>query len=116
MHHNTIKIAQELDLSFEGSTAVVIDSSIIQKYVKDIGDKKPVCYYDFKKKDGSFCEYVTSFHIWKKPTEDGIVTSLELFDKNGDLIVYFFGERKPGKPELKGWREIIDNVNLISKV
>ena len=61
-------------------------------------------------------EEVAETWIVKKPTEDGIVTSLELFDKNGDLIVYFFGERKPGKPELKGWREIIDNVNLISKV
>lgn len=71
MHHNKIKIAQELDLSFEGSTAVVIESSIVQKYLKDIGDKRPICYYDFKKKDSGFCDYVTSFHIFKKPKEDG---------------------------------------------
>ena len=61
-------------------------------------------------------EDVAETWIVKKPTEDGIVTSLELFDKNGELIVYFFGERKPGKPELKGWREIINNVDLVSKV
>lgn len=70
MHHNKIKIAQELDLSFEGSTAVVVESSIIQKYRQNIGDKQPICYYDFKKKDDAFCDYVTSFHIWKKPEED----------------------------------------------
>lgn len=58
-------------------------------------------------------EDVAETWIVKKPTVDGIVTSLELFDKNENLIVYFFGERKPGKPELKSWREIIANVNLV---
>lgn len=48
--------------------------------------------------------------VVKKPTEDGIVTSLELFDETGTLIVYFFGARKPGKPELESWREIIDTT------
>lgn len=48
--------------------------------------------------------------IVKKPTADGIVTSLELFDKNGELITYFFGARKPGKAELPEWREIIEEV------
>lgn len=48
--------------------------------------------------------------VVKKPTADGIVTSLELFDENGDLITYFFGERKPGKPELEAWREIIEEA------
>lgn len=47
----------------------------------------------------------------KKPTEDGIVTSIELFDKNGELIVYFFGARKPGKPELESWREVVEEVS-----
>lgn len=46
----------------------------------------------------------------RKMTEDGIVTSIELFDKDGNLIVYFFGERKPGIPELETWRDIINQV------
>ncbi|MEM7104367.1 MAG: ChuX/HutX family heme-like substrate-binding protein [Bacteroidota bacterium] len=48
--------------------------------------------------------------IVKKPTVDGIVTSLELFDADGNLIVYFFGARKPGKPELEPWRAIIEEI------
>ncbi|MEL7250188.1 MAG: ChuX/HutX family heme-like substrate-binding protein [Bacteroidota bacterium] len=48
--------------------------------------------------------------IVRKPTADGIVTSLELFDQHGKLIVYFFGARKPGKPELEGWRAAIDHL------
>jgi len=51
--------------------------------------------------------------IVKKPTVDGIVTSLELFDEQGDLIVYFFGKRKPGIPELESWRKIIDEISNV---
>ncbi|MEZ5758250.1 MAG: ChuX/HutX family heme-like substrate-binding protein [Emcibacteraceae bacterium] len=41
--------------------------------------------------------------VVRKPTSDGIVTSLELFDKDGNQILTMFGERKPGQPELKDW-------------
>ena len=53
---------------------------------------------------------VSESWIIKKPTEDGLVTSLELFDGEGNLIVYFFGARKPGIPELDSWRDIIEKV------
>lgn len=53
---------------------------------------------------------VASAWVVKKPTADGIVTSLELFDENGELITYFFGARKPGVPELESWREIVAEV------
>lgn len=45
--------------------------------------------------------------VVEKPTEDGIVTSLELFDATGSTIAMIFGERKPGKPELEGWRALV---------
>jgi putative hemin transport protein len=48
--------------------------------------------------------------VTKKPTVDGTVTALEVFDKEGELIVTFFGKRKPGIPELQGWRDIIDQI------
>jgi putative hemin transport protein len=41
-----------------------------------------------------------------KPTDDGSVTSIELFDASGMLIAMFFGERKPGRPELAAWRQL----------
>ena len=46
----------------------------------------------------------------KKPSTDGIVTSLELFDAQGNLVVYFFGERTAGKAELPKWRMIMENI------
>lgn len=57
-------------------------------------------------------DQVAETWIVKKPTEDGIVTSLELFDKEGELIVYFFGKRKPGIPELEAWRAVLEEVRL----
>lgn len=42
-----------------------------------------------------------------KPTEDGPVNALELFDADGESIATFFGERKPGNPELPGWPALL---------
>jgi putative hemin transport protein len=41
-----------------------------------------------------------------KPTEDGVVTSLELFDPAGQAIATLFGLRKPGIPESTDWRAL----------
>jgi putative hemin transport protein len=46
----------------------------------------------------------------RKPTADGIVTSVELFNDNGEAIAMFFGERKPGNPELTAWRTLVDEL------
>jgi putative hemin transport protein len=46
----------------------------------------------------------------RKPTTDGIVTSVELFNDSGEAIAMFFGERKPGKPELSAWRNLVEEL------
>ncbi len=43
----------------------------------------------------------------RKPTEDGEVTAVEVFNEMGEIIVQFFGKRKPGNPELQEWRDIV---------
>lgn len=48
--------------------------------------------------------------VVRKPTTDGVVTSLELFDGDGAVIAYLFGARKPGQAEAQGWRDIIEGV------
>lgn len=55
-------------------------------------------------------DHVASAWVVGKPTSDGLVTSLELFDARGETIAMFFGERKPGRPELPAWRSLIDSV------
>ena len=46
----------------------------------------------------------------RKPTADGIVTSVELFNDSGEAIAMFFGKRKPGTPELTTWRALVDEL------
>ncbi|MEG2077467.1 ChuX/HutX family heme-like substrate-binding protein [Chryseobacterium sp.] len=48
--------------------------------------------------------------IVKKPTEDGEVTAIEVFNKEGDFIVQFFGKRKPGIPELQEWKDLVASL------
>ena len=56
---------------------------------------------------------VASAWIVRKPTMDGIVSSLELFDGNGDTLVIFFGKRKPGTAEDEAWRSIIGELERV---
>jgi putative hemin transport protein len=55
-------------------------------------------------------------NVWvvNKPTIDGWVTSIEVFDDAGEMIVQFFGARKPGVPEQSAWRELL--VSLCSEL
>ena len=48
-------------------------------------------------------------NVWvvQKPTSDGVVTSVEVFDAEGNNMAMFFGERKPGQPELQSWRDLV---------
>lgn len=54
--------------------------------------------------------------VWlvKKPTADGIVTSIEVFDNKGEIIVQFFGKRKPGIPENENWRLMVNELAVLA--
>lgn len=50
--------------------------------------------------------------IWltRKPTVDGVVTGVELFDAAGRELALIFGKRKPGAPELDAWRDLAESL------
>lgn len=48
--------------------------------------------------------------VVRKPTADGVVTSLELFDGERRNVGMLFGVRKPGQPELPAWRALLDTT------
>jgi putative hemin transport protein len=56
-----------------------------------------------------------AFAVWK-PQSDSAVHSIELFDTAGQLICQFFGERKPGRPELEGWKSLVAEVPDLAEV
>ncbi len=61
-------------------------------------------------------DHIAQAWVVKKPTTDGLVTSLELYDAAGMQLVQFFGKRKPGIPELQAWRELIDLLPRLEAV
>lgn len=44
----------------------------------------------------------------RKPTVDGVVTAVELYDTQGEPVALLFGKRKPGTPEDPTWREVAE--------
>lgn len=50
--------------------------------------------------------------LWRvrKPSCDGVITSWEAFDADGELILQLFGARKPGIPEREDWRALAASV------
>ncbi|NOK20061.1 hemin-degrading factor [Corallococcus carmarthensis] len=55
-------------------------------------------------------DQVHSAWVVRKPTRDGDVTSLELFDKAGENIALLFGKRKPGELESPAWRTLMEEL------
>lgn len=67
LQYDRVKIAQELDLSFEGSRSLVIESLIVEKYKRAIINEKPPIYYDYTRTEERFIATKTNFWVWKKP-------------------------------------------------
>ncbi|MDQ3271614.1 MAG: hemin-degrading factor, partial [Pseudomonadota bacterium] len=61
-------------------------------------------------------DMIKSAWIVEKPTADGVVTSVEVFDGAGELMAMFFGARKPGVPELQAWRDIVARLPRLTAV
>lgn len=55
-------------------------------------------------------EDIAETWVVKKPSTDGVIHSLELYDAAGEMIVQFFGKRKPGVPELTEWTSFINSL------
>jgi putative hemin transport protein len=48
--------------------------------------------------------------VVRKPTTDGTVTSVEIFDKEKNMIAQFFGLRKPGIAENVEWKTLVEKL------
>lgn len=59
-------------------------------------------------------DHIDSAWVVRKPTRDGVVTSLELFDSEGELIATLFGKRKPGEAELDTWRAVVGELQPLA--
>jgi len=50
--------------------------------------------------------------LWRvrKPSSDGLITSWEAFDAEGELVLQLFGARKPGIAEREDWRALAERA------
>ncbi|NVK35188.1 MAG: hemin-degrading factor [Rhodobacteraceae bacterium] len=56
--------------------------------------------------------------VWtvRKPSDNGIVTSVEGYDKDGVQIIQFFGTRIEGRKENLEWRELAENLPRLGSI
>ena len=60
-------------------------------------------------------EKVNSAWVICKPTKDGIVWSLELFDKSNKTIALFFAKRQEGSPQSEAWKKLLLSLDREKK-
>lgn len=53
---------------------------------------------------------VTDSWLVRKPTDQGVVTSLECYDDAGELLLQCFGKRKGAESESPHWRALLDEI------
>lgn len=51
---------------------------------------------------------ITALWLVRRPTRDGVITSVEAFDAAGDSVLSFFGQRREGEAELPAWRALAE--------
>ncbi len=54
--------------------------------------------------------------LWRvrKPTTDGVITSWEAYDAQGNLVVQLYGVRKPGLAECENWRALAESFPALT--
>lgn len=50
---------------------------------------------------------ITDWWVVRRPSADGVITSVEAFNGRGELVLTVFGKRKPGQRESELWRETV---------
>jgi putative hemin transport protein len=57
-------------------------------------------------------DLVSEAWVVRKPSREGQVTAIELYDAPGDLVLQMFGQRKPGVPERDDWRAQVEALTV----
>lgn len=101
--------ASELPIMvFVGSRGVIQIFSGKVKRVKEVGNWINVLDPDFNLHLRE--DLVASAWVVRKPTSEGNVTALEIFDAEGENIALFFGEGPRHVEEDLAWRELVESL------
>lgn len=55
-------------------------------------------------------EEITGWWVVRRPSVDSIITSVEAFNRQGELVLTVFGKRKPGEPESSEWQVVVASL------
>ncbi|MBL29158.1 MAG: hemin-degrading factor [Rhodospirillaceae bacterium] len=59
-------------------------------------------------------EGIASAWVLRKPTREGIISSLEIFDANDSQIAWMFGQRDRGAAEREEWRALLASLSRVA--
>lgn len=57
-------------------------------------------------------DHIASTWVVRKPSVEGLVTSVELFDQRGEVIAMFFSAHQNGKQTCCEWRNLVETLML----
>ena len=60
-------------------------------------------------------DHITDVWAVRKPADIEHVTSVEAYDKDGKLVIQFFGVRQEGKAERQDWRDLVERLPQINR-
>ena len=58
-------------------------------------------------------DQVDSAWVVRKPSSNGLITSLELYDRDGETIAQFFALRKKGKDTVESWERVLNALERV---
>lgn len=58
-------------------------------------------------------DHIATAWVVKKPTRDGIVTALEIYNADDQQIAWMFGKRKPGEVEDTAWKAVAHALPIL---
>lgn len=56
--------------------------------------------------------HITRWFVVRRPSADGVVTSVEGYNPDGELVITVFGKRKPGQPESLDWQKEVARLEV----
>lgn len=109
---------QALELAHERGLSIMVfvgSSGLVQIYTGQIQELESIDErLEAKGKkfslDAKLAEIATAWRV-RKPSRDGVVTSLEVFNNQGEQLLLLFGERQEGQPEQEKWQQLLEDVS-----
>lgn len=115
------RVEQSIDSAVERKVPIMVFASnpgMVQIYTGQIEKiMRMGSWYNILDKDFNLhlnTARIKSVWLVRRPTDEGVITSIEAYGLNGDLILTLFGARKPGEPELEAWRDLVESLEAIN--